>query len=71
MSLKTFDFSDIQVRMDYFKTTLNPSVSNANVRKDVALTQDSKILTLSTCTSGKSNTRYIVNGLFIKDEVTD
>lgn len=69
--LKTFDFSDIQVRMDYFKTTLNPSVSNANVRKDVALTQDSKILTLSTCTSGKSNTRYIVNGLFIKDDVTD
>lgn len=57
--------------MDYFKTTLNPSVSNANVRKDVALTQDSKILTLSTCTSGKNNTRYIVNGLFIKDEVTD
>lgn len=69
--LKGFDFSDIQVRMDYFKTTLNPSVSNANVRKDVALTQDSKILTLSTCTSGKSNTRYIVNGLFIKDDVTD
>lgn len=68
--LNSFDFSDETVLKKYFKYTQNPDTVTKNTRK-VNLTTDSKVLTLSTCTSGAANTRYLVQGVLIKDEETN
>lgn len=68
--LNSFDFTDDKVLMDYFNYTLNPDSMTKNTRK-VKLNLNSKTVTLSTCTSGAKNTRYLVQGVLIKDEQTN
>ena len=68
--LNSFDFSNKSVLKKYQKYTLNPDSMNKNTRK-VTLNKDSKILTLSTCTNGAENTRYLVQGVLIKREQTN
>ena len=68
--LNSFDFSNKSVLEKYQKYTLNPDSMNKNTRK-VTLNKDSKILTLSTCTNGAENTRYLVQGVLIKREQTN
>lgn len=67
--LNSFDFSDPEILADYQKYTLNPDSMTKNTRK-VKLDANSKILTLSTCTNGAENTRYIVQGVLVKNEQT-
>ena len=67
--LNSFDFSDSKILKKYQKYTFNPDSLAKNTRK-VALNKNSKILTLSTCTNS-DNTRYLVQGVLIKDEQTD
>ena len=69
--LNSFDFTDAKILKDYQKMTLKPKAMDRNVRKKTKLDANSKILTLSTCTNGASNTRYIVQGVLIKDEQTN
>ena len=69
--MNSFDFKDVKVLKDYQKMTLDPKSMDKNVRKHTSLDANSKILTLSTCTNGASNTRYIVQGVLIKDEQTN
>ena len=69
--MNSFDFKDAKVLKDYQKMTLNPKSMDKNVRKHTTLDANSKILTLSTCTNGASNTRYLVQGVLIKDEQTN
>ena len=69
--MNSFDFKDAKVLKKYQKMTLNPKSMDKNVRKNTTLNADSKILTLSTCTNSASNTRYIVQGVLIKDEQTN
>lgn len=68
--LNSFDFSDPDILREYQKYTLNPESIAKNTRK-VSLNKNSKILTLSTCTNGAENTRYLVQGVLIKDEQTN
>lgn len=68
--LNSFDFTDEKVLKQYFEYTLDPDSAIKNTRK-VNLDLNSKILTLSTCTNGASNTRYLVQGVLIKDEQTN
>ena len=68
--LNSFDFSDPDILREYQKYTLNPESMTKNTRK-VSLNKNSKILTLSTCTNGAENTRYLVQGVLIKDEQTN
>ncbi len=68
--INSFDFEDEKVRMDYFKYTQNPDSITKQTRKQ-KLDANSKIITLSTCTNGASNTRYLVQGVLIKDEQTN
>ncbi len=65
--LNAFDFSDKKILKKYQKYTLNPESVNKNTRK-VKLDKKSRILTLSTCTNGAENTRYLVQGVLVKDE---
>ena len=69
--MNSFDFTDAKVLKKYQKMTLKPKAMDRNVRKKTVLDANSKILTLSTCTNGASNTRYIVQGVLIKDEQTN
>lgn len=68
--LNSFDFSDKKILKDYQKYTLNPESMTKNTR-NVTLNANSKILTLSTCTNGAENTRYLVQGVLIKNEHTN
>ncbi len=68
--LNSFDFTDDKILMNYFNYTLNPDSVTKNTRK-VELDLNSKILTLSTCTNGADNTRYLVQGVLTKDEQTE
>lgn len=49
----------------YLNSTLDPHTYDGLVREGVELGKDNKILTLSTCTNGASNTRYLVQGVLV------
>lgn len=69
--LNSFDFSDDDVWADYIEQVTNAeSVYTCNVRKDVEVTTDDKILTLSTCTDYRPNNRYLVQGVLVDDQLT-
>ena len=51
--------------LDYIDSTLNPRFYDGNVREGVTPDKDSRILTLSTCTNGASDTRYLVQGVLV------
>ena len=68
--LNSFDFSDKKVLKKYFQFTQDPESVNKNTRK-ADLNINSKIITLSTCTNGAENTRYLVQGVLLKDEQTN
>lgn len=61
--LNSFFFDDDKVFEEYLSSTLNPHTYNGHVREGVELTTSDRILTLSTCTNGPSNTRYLVQGV--------
>ena len=67
--LGAFDFSDPVVYENYLQECLNPTSMIRNVREGVELTADDRIVTLSTCISD-ARYRYLVQGVLIKDEVT-
>lgn len=65
--LNSLFLSDDEVFREYLDSTLNPHSYNENVREGVELTTDSRILTLSTCSNGASNTRYLVQGVLVDE----
>ena len=67
--LYSFDFSDKQVFADYIEMTKNPKSTIVNVRKDVEVTADDRIITLSTCITN-DNYRYLVQGVLVDDTLT-
>lgn len=64
-----YDFTDTKQIENFQYSILNPKFDLFNSR-DIKLTAQDKILTLSTCVSNQSNYRYLVNGVLIKDELT-
>ena len=65
--LNTYDFSDKEVFQEYLDSTLEPHSYSENVRERVTLNTDNRILTLSTCTNGAENTRYLVQGVLVDE----
>ena len=61
--LNSFNLSDDEVFKEYLDSTLDPHTYNGNVRDGVELDINDRILTLSTCTNGAANTRYLVQGV--------
>jgi sortase B len=68
--LNTNDFSTEQGRQQYIESILAYGKASDLIRDDVAqeVTAASRILTLSTCVSGKSEERFIVQALLISEE---
>lgn len=67
--MNSFDFSDPEVRESYFESVSNPDSLVVNKRDDIQLTEDSKIVQLSTCV-GQDNVRYIVTGVLVDEQAT-
>ena len=65
--LSSFFVNDDDTFREYLDSTLQPHSVNENVREGVELTTEDKILTLSTCTNGASNTRYLVQGVLVDE----
>lgn len=68
--LNSFDFSDEQVRREYFDYVLNPLAMLRNVREGVTLNTDDRLVVLSTCLTNGYSGRYLVNGVLVNDEQT-
>ena len=67
--LNSFDFSDEEVFAQYLKDAQNPKSMISNTR-EVEMTTEDKIITLSTCTGANWDYRYLVQGVLIKYEQT-
>ena len=67
--LNCFDLTDPKVLSDYFEQAAHPKILGANTR-EVGLTTEDKIVTLSTCTGANWNYRYLVQGVLISYEPT-
>lgn len=67
--LNSFNFSDENEFASFINQTLEPSSMVKNVRDGVAVNTDSRIITLSTCTSVDTE-RYLVEGVLINDQRT-
>ncbi len=70
--MNSYDFSRESVRLSYFQSILNPESVLSNVREGASLDANSKILQLSTCMSTYivADTRYIVTGVLVSEQVT-
>ena len=68
--LKTHDFSDDSVWSDYLNEISNPQSDYTCNSRDIELSLDSKIVTLSTCTNFRANDRYIVQGVLVDEQTT-
>lgn len=64
-----YDFSKPEEIEEFHYSILNPKFELFNSR-DIPLTTDSKIVTLSTCFPNQPAYRYLVNGVLISDELT-
>ncbi len=67
--MNSFDFNDIDQLADFQNTVTDPDSLLKNVREDVNVNFNSKILVLSTCINDKRS-RYLVCGVMIDDEKT-
>ena len=65
--LNSYDFSNAESFRDYLDSTLKPRSYQYNVRENVELTTEDRILTLSTCTDS-SGTRYLVQGVLVNEQ---
>ncbi len=64
----SFDFNDEEVFAEYLEYATNPTNSmTANIR-ETEVTTDDTILTLSTCMDNIESSRYLVQGVLIRDE---
>ena len=68
--LKAFDFTDSEVFRLYLQDIRNQRSMSANIDKDVEVTKEDTIVTLSTC-NGIDDQRYLVQGVLLsKKNVT-
>ncbi len=66
--LYSFDFSDEDVYAEYLAYATNPTESMMCNRREIEVTTDDKIITLSTCLGNIDTSRYLVQGVLISDE---
>ena len=66
--LYSFDFSNKDVFAEYLEYATNPTESMMYNTRDINVTADDKIITLSTCLGNIDTSRYLVQGVLISDE---
>lgn len=65
--INSFDFTDKEVFAEYLDDIFHVRAMDANIREDVSVTADDRIITLETCVGGDSDARYLVQAVLIKD----
>lgn len=66
--LNSFDFTDREVFAQYLTDILDVRAMDKNIREDVQVTPDDRMITLTTCIGGQTQSRYLVQAVLIKDE---
>jgi len=61
------DFSDDYAFLKYLSDIMNGRTMNGNLKEDVTLTSEDRIITLSTCVAGKPDRRYLVQGVLLNE----
>lgn len=69
--MNSFDFSDLEVYREYLNSIMSVRSMDKNLREDVEVTVEDTIITLETCIGGQTNSRYVVQAVLIKDEVSE
>ena len=64
--LLSLDFSKEDIRSAYIDMIFSIRKMNANINRELKVTEEDKIITLSTCTSNE-NERFLVQGVLIYD----
>lgn len=67
--LNSFDFTDKTVFQEYLDYAQNPVSSMMYNKRDLNVTADDKIITLSTCLGNIETSRYLVQGVLINEEL--
>ena len=67
--LYAYDFTDKEVFAEYIEMTKNPKSAIVNVREETNVTENDRIVTLSTCITS-DDYRYMVQGVLINDQPT-
>lgn len=68
--LNAFDFTNDTVYAQYLNEVLHVKSMGANIRGNTSVTIQDRIITLSTCASGETNARYLVQAVLVKDEAS-
>ena len=58
-----FDLANPEIFQNYLDQIFEVRDMSANIRQDVTVNADNRIVTLSTCVSGEKNMRYLVQGV--------
>ena len=66
--LTKFDFNDRDVFAEYLEYATNPTEAMFCNRREIPVTPDDRIITLSTCLGNIETSRYLVQGVLISDE---
>lgn len=66
--INSFDFSNKEVFKEYLDYAKKPTHSMMTNTRETSVTEDDKIITLSTCLGDIDTSRYLVQGVLIKDE---
>lgn len=61
------DFTDADAFRDYLNGIFQVRSMNANIRESTVVTEDDRILTLSTCIADKPDNRYLVQGVLLNE----
>lgn len=62
------DFTNHYVYSKYLEGIYSLRAMNSNVREDVEVTAEDRIVTLSTCVANKSDRRYLVQGVLLNED---
>lgn len=66
--MQKYDFTDEVIFEGYIEDIFNLRDMKANIDKNIEITAEDKILTLSTCVKGQDEKRYLVQAVLEKDE---
>ena len=62
-----FDLANPEIFQNYLYQIFEVRDMSANIRRDVTVNADNRIVTLSTCVSGEKNMRYLVQGVLLNE----
>lgn len=65
--MQSFNFEDTAQRQSFLDSIVSSRSMTGGVKEDVAVTPDSKILTLSTCLGGQPNNRFLVEAVLVNE----